>query len=249
MDPFNRKFVWEMIRRESVEKGRVVVLTTHSMEEADALGDRIGIMSHGELIAVGTGLRLKNRFGSGYEVKIVSEAKDAAAVQRRLSEILPAARLTDVAAGAMTYDIPRDKTELVPELFRWIEAGADGIAIIDWGISQTTLEEVFIQLAKRAHAENDAAAAAAAGTVSGAAVLPAAPASAPGQRVEPAEQVQRGAVAVATEAKGADAGAAADDDDDWAKDSATAAAETLSFFPTMTASPRRAFVHGCTARA
>jgi ABC-type multidrug transport system ATPase subunit len=52
MDPMSRKHVWDMIQR--IKKGRSIVLTTHSMEEADALGDRIGIMSHGTLIAIGS---------------------------------------------------------------------------------------------------------------------------------------------------------------------------------------------------
>ena len=43
----NKKFVWDMIH--SLKEDACVVLTTHSMEEADALGDRIGIMSHGRL--------------------------------------------------------------------------------------------------------------------------------------------------------------------------------------------------------
>jgi ABC-type multidrug transport system ATPase subunit len=52
MDPMSRKHVWDMIQR--IKKGRSIVLTTHSMEEADALGDRIGIMSRGTLIAIGS---------------------------------------------------------------------------------------------------------------------------------------------------------------------------------------------------
>lgn len=45
--------------------GRAIILTTHSMEEADILGDRIAIMARGELKAIGTSLRLKQKFGAG----------------------------------------------------------------------------------------------------------------------------------------------------------------------------------------
>merc|ERR1711871_600999 len=48
--------------------GRVIVLTTHSMEEADVLGDRIGIMSQGRFQALGTSVHLKKRFGSGFKL-------------------------------------------------------------------------------------------------------------------------------------------------------------------------------------
>ena len=66
----NKKSVWDMIQ--SLKKEASVVLTTHSMEEADALGDRIGIMSHGHLVALGTALELKTQHGSGYRVKLVT---------------------------------------------------------------------------------------------------------------------------------------------------------------------------------
>ena len=69
MDPMNRKFVWTLLREKKL--GRSLLLTTHSMEEADALGDRIGIMSGGQLTALGTALHLKDKFGEGYRVKLV----------------------------------------------------------------------------------------------------------------------------------------------------------------------------------
>lgn len=50
--------------------GRAIVLTTHSMEEADILGDRIAIMARGRMRCIGSALRLKQRFGSGYSLSI-----------------------------------------------------------------------------------------------------------------------------------------------------------------------------------
>ena len=66
MDPVNRRGVWDVI--EKAKKDRVVVLTTHAMEEADTLGDVISIMSRGRLHCLGTALRLKSVYGSGYRV-------------------------------------------------------------------------------------------------------------------------------------------------------------------------------------
>lgn len=66
MDPISRRLVWDII--EEAKQDRAVVLTTHSMEEADILGDTIAIMARGQLRALGTSLRLKQRFGSGYQV-------------------------------------------------------------------------------------------------------------------------------------------------------------------------------------
>ena len=54
----------------SMFAGRAIVLTTHSMEEADVLGDRIAIMARGRLRCIGSAIHLKHRFGSGYQVRI-----------------------------------------------------------------------------------------------------------------------------------------------------------------------------------
>lgn len=64
MDPITRRHVWDII--EDAKKGRSIVLTTHSMEEADILSDRIAIMAKGRLRCIGTSIRLKSRFGTGY---------------------------------------------------------------------------------------------------------------------------------------------------------------------------------------
>lgn len=69
MDPISRRYVWDIIQ--DAKPGRAIVLTTHSMEEADILGDRIAIMARGEIKAIGTSVRLKQKFGSGYQVRKV----------------------------------------------------------------------------------------------------------------------------------------------------------------------------------
>ncbi len=67
MDPISRRQVWDIIQE--AKRGRAVVLTTHSMEEADVLGDTIAIMARGTLRALGSSVRLKHTRGSGYQVR------------------------------------------------------------------------------------------------------------------------------------------------------------------------------------
>ena len=71
MDTSARRFIWEMLK--NYKSGRIVVLTTHFMDEADFLGDRIGIMGEGKLICCGSSVFLKNKFGVGYNLTIVKE--------------------------------------------------------------------------------------------------------------------------------------------------------------------------------
>lgn len=66
MDPISRRAVWDIIQE--AKQNRAIVLTTHSMAEADVLGDRIAIMVRGRLRAIGSSIRLKHKFGSGYQV-------------------------------------------------------------------------------------------------------------------------------------------------------------------------------------
>ena len=69
MDLSARRKLWNMLKK--YKQGRIIILTTHYMDEADILGDRIGIMNEGELVCLGSPLFLKNRFGTGYTLTVV----------------------------------------------------------------------------------------------------------------------------------------------------------------------------------
>ena len=68
LDPYNRRGLWELIRK--FKKGRSIVLTTHFMEEADALSDRIAIIDNGKIEHCGSPLFLKNMYGEGYKLTL-----------------------------------------------------------------------------------------------------------------------------------------------------------------------------------
>jgi len=71
MDPVARRSMWNIISNISKEKKEsAVILTTHSMEECEALSTRIGIMVDGRLRCIGSNQHLKNKFGSGYQIEI-----------------------------------------------------------------------------------------------------------------------------------------------------------------------------------
>ena len=68
LDLTARRRLWDMLR--DYKKDRIIVLTTHNMDEADLLGDRIGIMKSGQLVCLGSSEFLKSKFGYGYRLKI-----------------------------------------------------------------------------------------------------------------------------------------------------------------------------------
>ena len=69
MDPGARRFLWNTVLQ-MVRGGQAVVLTSHSMEECEALCTRLGIMVNGQFKCLGSIQHLKNRFGSGYSLTI-----------------------------------------------------------------------------------------------------------------------------------------------------------------------------------
>eukprot|EP00636_Phaeomonas_parva_P002754 CAMPEP_0118878728 /NCGR_PEP_ID=MMETSP1163-20130328/18636_1 /TAXON_ID=124430 /ORGANISM="Phaeomonas parva, Strain CCMP2877" /LENGTH=107 /DNA_ID=CAMNT_0006814657 /DNA_START=23 /DNA_END=342 /DNA_ORIENTATION=- len=69
MDPYSRRSTWQVLQRN--KHGRVILLTTHFMDEADILGDRIAIMAEGVLKCWGSSLFLKKNYGVGYTLTVV----------------------------------------------------------------------------------------------------------------------------------------------------------------------------------
>jgi ABC-type multidrug transport system ATPase subunit len=164
MDPISRKSVWDMILQ--AKKGRCVVLTTHSMEEADTLSDRIAIMALGRLRCIGTSVRLKNRFGSGYRVT-VSFSDDCAADEDVVSGLKNAiasckdfkactvSQPLDISSNAV-ISVGRKKSHLLPPLLEFLETKKDELKINDVQIAMSSLEDVFLRISEEAdHAEAD----------------------------------------------------------------------------------------------
>ena len=154
MDVFAQRSVWALLRK--VKKNRIVVLTTHSMEEADMLGDRIGIMAEGEMVCCGTPLFLKSLYGVGYSLIIttLSTEKAHAFVEEIVLRHVPAATQHEGAARVMSkeisFQLPFTAAQKFEAMFtefdRVIEDDGD-FRIEAYGISVTTMEEVFLKSA------------------------------------------------------------------------------------------------------
>ncbi|KAF9283732.1 hypothetical protein BGZ68_005120 [Mortierella alpina] len=153
-----RQAIWNSIRK--LKRSSCVVLTTHSMEEADALCDRIGIITNGHIQALGTSQRLKNTYGAGYKV-IVKTHHNANAVTSALEQAVGAGRVTLIQALGMSleYELTRVEgertTEMLSKLFRLFEQKRQELGIEDYSVSQTTLAQVFIEFAKEQAAPED----------------------------------------------------------------------------------------------
>ena len=139
MDPISKREVWELIKR--LKRHKCILLTTHSMEEADILSDRIAIITHGELQCCGTALYLKNLYGGGYRVSVVSAMSGK--VKEGLRRVVPEMKVVSESAGSLIISVPLGDSMM--KLVEELESGAHS-EVEDWSISHTTLEEVFIRV-------------------------------------------------------------------------------------------------------
>jgi len=166
MDPVTRRHVWDII--EEAKAGRCIVLTTHSMEEADILGDRIGIMAKGSLRCVGSSLRLKSRFGAGFRVTVTlkSGKVGSQADLQQLSGSQPdrEAIVTffkdslDVEPAEseptyLTFEVPRDSDARLKGALEAFDAQRVGLGVGSVQLSLSTLEDVFLNIARKAELE------------------------------------------------------------------------------------------------
>ncbi|KAJ3368382.1 hypothetical protein HDU91_000618 [Kappamyces sp. JEL0680] len=150
LDPEVRRLIWDIVNNARVD--RTIVLTTHSMEEAEALCQRIGIMAKGTLRCLADQLRLKDLYGTGFKIYTNSLEKNTPAVAEFLELILPNGwRKIDSFATNISYEFPAEKGSIA-RLFKQVEEQKDQFGILDWGIGQTTLEEVFVRLISEADA-------------------------------------------------------------------------------------------------
>ncbi|HEY4915551.1 MAG TPA: ATP-binding cassette domain-containing protein [Solirubrobacteraceae bacterium] len=141
LDPQSRLALWEILRELNGE-GQTVLLTTHYMEEADALCDRVAIMDHGKILALDTPEALKRSIGADTIVTVKADA-DPDALAARLSQELSEVTHTRPVDGGVELHV-RGAERLVPRLVAAAESG--GFDVIDLSVAEPSLETVFISL-------------------------------------------------------------------------------------------------------
>ncbi|XP_070770245.1 uncharacterized protein abca12 [Enoplosus armatus] len=147
MDPRTKRHLWKIISEEV--KGKcAVVLTSHSMEECEALCSRLAIMVKGQFRCLGSLQHIKNRFGSGFTVKMyLAEAScDTEAITGFMQRRFPSTYLKDQHSTMVEYHVPVAPGG-VADIFDQLESNKNALQIKHFSVSQTTLDEVFINFA------------------------------------------------------------------------------------------------------
>eukprot|EP00808_Paulinella_micropora_P004266 g38508.t1 len=209
VDPKSRRLIWDLLMRKKA--GRVIVLTTHFMDEADQVGDRIGIMDRGRLQCVGSALFLKHLYGVGYSLTCLLQPSHpvipnsnnnndyfsppavyhnldrkahlappaktsvpdnhnfishpehpgwgkrgigkgpisgpALKLSKLVRDCVPEATVASSAAAEVAFSLPLAASALVANLLHQLESQSQQLGLASYGLSVTTLEEVFLKVA------------------------------------------------------------------------------------------------------
>ncbi|RZC38259.1 ABC tran, AAA 21 and/or SbcCD C domain containing protein, partial [Asbolus verrucosus] len=153
MDPSSRRNLWDLLQTQ--KQGRCILLTTHYMDEADVLGDRISIMANGELKCSGSSFFLKKKYGTGYRLILEkSPMCDPNKVTRFLKVYIPNIQIHSNIASELTYLLSEDHVSVFETMFQNLEANTEKLGIRSFGISLNTLEEVFKKVVNDNPSEN-----------------------------------------------------------------------------------------------
>jgi len=150
MDPSTRRLVWNIIKKTKNMNDSALIMTTHSMEEAENLCDRLAILVNGRLTCIGSPEHLKMKFGEGYILEIQSGD-----VERFHHEIIKQGQLF----GGNEYTMEkssfnRSKYEVkmkrnLGHVFEVMEQCKANGLVTDYSFNQTSLEQIFINFAKQ----------------------------------------------------------------------------------------------------
>lgn len=146
MDITSRRQLWDILKK--CTNNRIIVLTTHYMEEAAVLGNRIGIMTSGKLKCSGSLLFLIDRYGQYISLNVIKnpEASNEEII-RFILERIPDVEY-EILSEEILFRIPKNSTEIsLKEFFSDLDKNLDNLRIKTYGASMPTLEDVYLNVA------------------------------------------------------------------------------------------------------
>jgi ABC-type multidrug transport system ATPase subunit len=157
VDASAKRLLWQAIKLRSAK--RTVILTTHSMEEAEACCDRIAIQVTGQLRCLGTALHLKGKYGTGYqlEVRLLKKSKGQSNKDRSdmlmkfmTTKLSPSVELLEAHEDCFLYQLPAFQTSglSLGQIFTKLQVAKTELNIEDYSLAQPSLEQVFLRFAK-----------------------------------------------------------------------------------------------------
>ncbi|KAG9459217.1 hypothetical protein H6P81_003725 [Aristolochia fimbriata] len=145
LDPASRNNLWKVVKQ--AKKGKAIILTTHSMEEAEILCDRIGIFVDGQLQCLGNPKELIGRYGGHYVFTITTPSDREEEVEKLVRNLSQNVVRTYHMSGTQKFELPKEEVGIA-DVFQWVETAKRRFGIHAWGLTDIKLEDVFINIAK-----------------------------------------------------------------------------------------------------
>lgn len=144
LDPESRRELWNILL--DMRKDHTIFITTHYMEEAEALADKIAIISHGQLLCYGPSIQLKRRFETGYILKILTneQFKQVDTVDL-IQSFVPDMALKSFVKPTLIISLPYKYQTTFPELLGQLEKKQQELGISSISITNSSLEDVFLK--------------------------------------------------------------------------------------------------------
>ncbi|XP_056686471.1 ABC transporter A family member 10 isoform X2 [Spinacia oleracea] len=149
LDPASRNSLWNVVKR--AKKNRAILLTTHSMEEAEALCDRLGVFVDGALCCIGNPKELKARYGGYFLFTMTTTQSNDTEVENMVLSLCNNAQKTYHLGGTQKFELPKHEVRLA-DIFQLVEDAKSKFPVQAWALADTTLEDVFIKVTRQAQA-------------------------------------------------------------------------------------------------
>ncbi|XP_017145490.2 retinal-specific phospholipid-transporting ATPase ABCA4-like isoform X1 [Drosophila miranda] len=153
VDPASRRHVWNVLSSLR-DSGKAVLLSSHSMEEVEALCTQLAIMVDGKIHCLGSQQRIKNKLAQVLVLKLVVEtspesmAHTLKTIKNQMNLDYPNSWLEEEFGGRLTYHIPTDKLRW-SRVFLYIEKNQSSWKVADYSLAQPSLEDVFLDIVKK----------------------------------------------------------------------------------------------------
>ncbi|XP_053973007.1 retinal-specific phospholipid-transporting ATPase ABCA4-like isoform X1 [Hylaeus volcanicus] len=144
MDPETRRDIWDVILK--IRGKKTILISTHNMEEADILGDRIAIVHGGKLKCYGTSMFLKKQYGYGH-IEVTLSTKSWCNPEKVINKFDPRTQQVSVDSEKIVLSVPN--TETLPQSLDKVENQKKQIGVTGISVSLITLEEVFLKVIKK----------------------------------------------------------------------------------------------------
>jgi ABC-type multidrug transport system ATPase subunit len=146
VDATSRRDIWQLLAAQKTK--RTILLSTHFMDEADILSDRIAIIAEGSLTAIGGGMTLKRHYADSYMLTIVEvDGAETRRITKAVQEAVPEVKYIGCRGRELSYSLPGNARGNFSALFAKLQdVGMRATLGIDtYGLSAATMEEVFLQ--------------------------------------------------------------------------------------------------------